>query len=367
MTNHVVQAVGSHRCVLRRSWCEITECGGYAVFAGGLHPSVPGPRRGLADRAAEADVYVNLRCKGSSEVALRNVSGEWLDSTMEPQELKTRIERLCTSHLGTDMGPRAAALFRNGFELYPTGEGEKPSGWCRFGGPALLEPGTPWPASEHGTLTLLAVLDTDILAPWLDVALPPGANLLNVFYLGENDSVEEEVGTQWGSQFETPRDWRVMPADPAKAVEVPAPSGTGMLPLRPVRAEPIVTVPDLHDSDFALGMERIDPEVREALVGIQEPLLELLPDDGNDGGFRHMHEHAPDLDAEWRINGHRAFGWPWQMQGEPIPDDSRLHLLQLDTDDMWTWGDVGMISLDIPAEALRAGDFSQAHCEFACC
>ncbi|TQN31888.1 uncharacterized protein YwqG [Haloactinospora alba] len=294
---------------------------------------------------------------------------------MEPQELKTRIERLCTSHLGTDMGPRVAALFRNGFELYPTGEGEKPSGRCRFGGPALLEPGTPWPASEHGTLTLLAVLDTDALAPWLDVALPPGANLLNVFYGGYNDMIEDGTNHSRHAVFGAPRDWRVVPADPAKAVEAPAPSGVGTLPLRPVRAEPIVTVPDLNDTDFALGKERLDPEVREALAGIQEPLLELLPDDGNDGGFRHMHEHAPDLDAERRINGHRAFGWPWQMQGEPIADDSRLHLLQLDsdhllqldTDDMWEWGDGGMISLDIPAEALRAGDFSQVYCEFACC
>ncbi|RNL85051.1 DUF1963 domain-containing protein [Halostreptopolyspora alba] len=284
---------------------------------------------------------------------------------MRPQELKKRIERLCTGHLGADMGPRVAALFRNGFELRPTGEDEEPSGRFRFGGPALLEPGTPWPTSEDGPLTLLAVLDTDALAPWLDVALPPGAGLLNIFYRGIGDSVEEDISRSfWPICFETPCDWRVVPAAPALAAESSAPSGTGTLPPRPVRAEPVVTLPE---ADLAFNSspphELIDAEVWDAFARLRDRLPEIP---GEDDAFTRI-RGLPEALMRDTPAGHRAFGWPWVLQEGPAPDNRRVHLLQLDTDDTWSWGDNGTISLDIPAEALRVGDFGQVDCYFACC
>ncbi|MFW5415507.1 DUF1963 domain-containing protein [Nocardiopsis sp. CNT-189] len=72
--------------------------------------------------------------------------------------------------------------------------------------------------------------------------------------------------------------------------------------------------------------------------------------------------------GEWRDeSGHRAFGRPWAMQGGPAPDPDRVHLLQLDSDDGWSWADCGTVSSDIPAEALRAGDFTQVDCYTASC
>lgn len=84
---------------------------------------------------------------------------------------------------------------------------------------------------------------------------------------------------------------------------------------------------------------------------------------------------AFDLHDEWRSDGdhpayghphhHRAFGWPWPLQYGFTRDDE-IHLLQLDSDDQWQFGDVGMLYFVIPADALRAGDFSQVRGEVQC-
>jgi hypothetical protein len=45
-----------------------------------------------------------------------------------------------------------------------------------------LAPGTPWPETREGfPLSLVAVLDTDELAPWLGDQLPTRLGLVNVF------------------------------------------------------------------------------------------------------------------------------------------------------------------------------------------
>lgn len=288
---------------------------------------------------------------------------------MRPEELKAKIEQLCTDHLGADTGPRVAALVRGGFTLTPVGDGESPSGRFRFGGPALLEPGTPWPTADGDPMYLLAVVDTDALAPWLDAPLPPGSGLLNVFYIGheDRDDVEHDVETSRQVQLEAPLDWRVVPADPAAAVETAPPAEGVLLPSRPVRADPVLCLPDATRVFNPPSPEEVnDAQTWAALGRFQEYLVRTLDEGGEDDPLWKLQNLPQELMAD-NTNGHRAFGWPWAMQGGPTPAESRVHLLQLDTDSGWTWGDCGMISLDIPADALKAGDFSQADCYMACC
>jgi hypothetical protein len=279
---------------------------------------------------------------------------------MLPDDITTELTRLCTAHLGAETGPRVAALARNGFTLSPVDDGAGASGRFRFGGPALLEPGTPWPEFEGTPLTLLAVVDTDALRPWLDAPLPAGAGLLNVFYLGYESALADDVAASRQAHFEAPMDWRVVPADPATAVEAAPPAAGVVLPARPVRADPVVALPDSTGSHLAPARhEENTAEVWEAF----ERLLDRLPDGtGEDGalaGIRNLPESGDD--------GHRAFGWPWAMQGMPVPVETRVHLLQLDTDPAWTWADCGMVTFEIPADALRAGDFSQVDCTMESC
>lgn len=66
------------------------------------------------------------------------------------------------------------------------------------------------------------------------------------------------------------------------------------------------------------------------------------------------------------VDGHRrAFGWPWPLQGGFMRDDE-VHLLQLDSDGQWRFGDFGLLYFLIPADTLRAGDFSQVRVEMQC-
>ncbi|MEU6711670.1 DUF1963 domain-containing protein [Nonomuraea sp. NPDC046802] len=66
-------------------------------------------------------------------------------------------------------------MARPEFGLTAAQEGRPPTGRCRFGGSALLEPGTSWPDFNGIPLSLFVVLDTD--------ELPVRPGLLNFFYL----------------------------------------------------------------------------------------------------------------------------------------------------------------------------------------
>ncbi|MBX9388021.1 DUF1963 domain-containing protein [Streptomonospora nanhaiensis] len=284
---------------------------------------------------------------------------------MRPHDLKTSFHRLCVTHLGADTGPRVAALARTGFHLDPVGDPADATGRFRFGGRALLDPGTPWPESEGRPMPLLAVVDTDALAPWLDLELPPGSGLLNVFYIGAEDDVADDIRAGEQARFESPVDWRVVPADSATAADTAPPAGGVVLPERPVRAAPMLALPDtsrVFGPPVADGPG--DAEVWDAFERVWERLPDLADGDRALPPFANL---PADLDEDTDESGHRAFGWPWPMQGGPMPDTGRIHLLQLDTDPAWTWADCGMVTFDIPAPALRAGDFTQVDCYLASC
>ncbi|MEU6820765.1 DUF1963 domain-containing protein [Streptomyces atriruber] len=169
----------------------------------------------------------------------------------------------------------------------------KPTGRCRLGGPALLEPDTAWPEFDGVPLSLHAVIDTDQLSPWPAGEGPdrsPG--LLNFFHL-DPDLPYESVKDLESS---APAACRVVPADPARAVERPAPHPTRSYPGRAVHAAPVTTLPDCWDlPDDAVAY---DPD---AHWGAASLLLDAFGDlDGNNSG------------------GHQAFGWPGLSHTVPV-------------------------------------------------
>jgi hypothetical protein len=139
------------------------------------------------------------------------------------------MRRICAERLGEEAGQQFAAMARRSFRLEPATADTETTGQCRLGGPALLEPGTAWPELDGVPLSLHAVLDTDSLAPWLGDELPTRPGLLNFFYL-DPDVPYEEYRTLNASG---PQVCRVIPADPARAVETDAPEPARSYPARP--------------------------------------------------------------------------------------------------------------------------------------
>lgn len=262
---------------------------------------------------------------------------------MDVSQVMTEIERHCVEVLGEYGGPGMAALVRRGYTIAPAGDGAVPAGRSRLGGAALLEPGTPWPRVEGVPLSLLAVLDTDTMAPWLGEELPTRPGLLNFFHL-EPDLPYEEYGhiDQFGDGYCR----RVIAADPKLAAETPAPAPATVFDQRPVSARPVLTLPGCEEPvvgslDLGPGNEDRWPVIEAAGIRTTWP---------------------SDVEEE---GGHRAFGWPWPLAGAVMDDDEVL-LLQLDTDDQFQWGEAGVLYFTMPADALRAGDFSQVHAHMQC-
>jgi hypothetical protein len=74
----------------------------------------------------------------------------------------------CIERLGEHAGRKSAAPVRPGFLLRRPADQATATGLRRLGGPALLEPDTPWPEVDGFPLSLPAVLDTEALAGRFD-------------------------------------------------------------------------------------------------------------------------------------------------------------------------------------------------------
>jgi len=247
---------------------------------------------------------------------------------MEFQAVSSSFEAACVAQFGPVPGERLAALARPGFEIEPAAG--SPTGRCALGGPALLEPGTPWPEAAGFPLSLLAVLDVDAFAPWLGEHLPRRVGLLNFFI------VEPGPGQPYPEvDFDDPRWLRVIPADPARAVAMPAPAEAVSFPREPLRAQPVLTMPDewhpsVHRIDFGLDPLAVAAKVAD------------------------FHRACPLVEVP---GGNTTFGWPVGELGSIYRwEDDHVHLLKLMD------GPSGFPTLYfmIPGEALRAGDFTRA-------
>ncbi|MFC3995637.1 YwqG family protein [Nocardiopsis sediminis] len=262
---------------------------------------------------------------------------------MDESEILPHIDRHCAEVMGEVGGRAMAALVRRGHTIAPVGGSDLPAGRSHLGGSPQLEPGTPWPEIDGVPLSLLAVLDTDALAPWLGDDLPVRLGLLNFFYLDPDLPWPEYKHVD----YEDPSAWRVIAADPERTVSPLAPEAARVYERRAVKADPILTLP----GNWEHAVNALD------LGSGKVPALEAMGIRTAWGPF------APEDD---KTGGHRAFGWPWLLQGGVMSEDDVL-LLQLDSDDHWMWGDVGVLYFTIPADALRTGDFSRVVCRMDCC
>lgn len=281
------------------------------------------------------------------------------------------IRELCLEHMGERLGQKVAALAKRGFMLKPASDDAPPTGRCQARGPALLEPGTPWPENRAGVpLTVVAVLDTDALAPWLGDELPARLGLVNVFHLepdpryAEDSRFAETLGRyqKWSRRFDADLDCQIVLADPAHAVEVPAPAPASTFEPRRLHAAPVITLPSVDG-------EMVDP-VLKTLDYRSEP--EFDDDDWQPPAERFVQEPLRGVwrdhcritlglgreDEEGWFRVDQAFGWPyidaWLMDTK---NEEYTHILTLSGDVLWPHGD-GIHRIMAPVSALQTGDFA---------
>jgi hypothetical protein len=202
-------------------------------------------------------------------------------------------------------------------------------------------------------MSLYAVLDTHELASWIGAEFSALVTdvwpithtssrrpefsgfpeLLNFFYIERFGAID----------YLDPRVCRVVPADPAQAVEVsaPAPAQT-FSPAIALQADPILTLPGREAPD----LDRLD-------LGADSS-YPYPP-------FMFVHDNFIDTWHDYCERHHstdQAFGHPRVLTtGQP---KDCVHLLQIANNELWDWSEGGWLHFVLPTEAFHDRDFSQA-------
>lgn len=273
---------------------------------------------------------------------------------MDPESTLSALRDFCAERLGPELAARYVALARPGFALTAAENPGEAAGHSRFGGRAMLEPGTPWPTCDGFPLSLIAVLDADTLSPWLGGVLPAGTGLLNFFYLDTESEQHDPVSydlmqkySHYGAEVSS-----VVPARFAHAVETDPPARSSVFEPIPWAAKPGFAFPDTWDpawNGFDVGPDADD-------------MARAMPGNHVENQLTEWSERPGAVDSE-----DMAFGRPQFPTGSSpmVPfgkDPNRYHhLLQLSGHEEWSiGGDGGWMHWAIPTDALRIGDFGQA-------
>ncbi|MFC5182171.1 DUF1963 domain-containing protein [Actinomadura harenae] len=278
------------------------------------------------------------------------------------EEASAQVRDLCVEHLGEHLGAQVAALAKPAFGLRPVKPGTEPAGLSRWGGPALLNPGTPWPECEGVPLSLLAVLDVDALGPWLAAERPPtGDQLLNIFYCEPDPGRGYVYGQPDLPRSDDPRMCRIIPADPAKATETDAPAPALIHPPQPFYAVPVITLPSAFSVDYDPTLDTLDyngetdgSPYYESMPGwlVADRLGEAWAE------FCHKEQGLYKYD-DMSFSPDQAFGWP-HLEGhfpleELSEDEPYRHVITIGHG----MGDGSYLHFVLPAQALRTGDYTQ--------
>ncbi|MEU0530872.1 DUF1963 domain-containing protein [Amycolatopsis tolypomycina] len=273
-------------------------------------------------------------------------------------EACARVRELCVEHLGEHIGTQVAALAKPGFGLRPVKPGIPAAGLGRWGGPALLNPGTPWPEYDGVPLSLFAVLDVDALGAWLGDDRPPHA-LLNIFYFDPDVQRGYVLEGAPLRDFESPRFCRIIPADPALAIEEAAPAPASIHAPEPFYAVPVVTLPSMQGVSYDPVLDTVDygGETEDSLHYRSMP--GWLAADRLGDRWLEFCERAQGL---YRYEGVRfspdqAFGWPHLENSFSQLKEPYRHLITIGHHDL---GDGGYVHFVLPPEAFRDGDYEQA-------
>ncbi|MEO3873401.1 DUF1963 domain-containing protein [Nonomuraea sp. B12E4] len=275
---------------------------------------------------------------------------------MEPASTLAALHEFCAERLGAELATHFMKLARPGFALTIAAPGAE-TGHSRFGGRAMLEPGTPWPSCDGFPLSLVAVLDTDALPrEWLGDLLPDDTGLLNFFTLdthsAQRDSAAFDVWEHRGLNSFDPDLGKVIAARSAHAAPADPPDRSGVFTPVAWTASPGFAFPN-QTCDLALPYD-LGPEAKLKRDMLMSGLYVA-------NEFPDWEQRPGALDSE-----DLAFGWPDSLNSLVLPDGADFHgyhhLLQLSPSSSYEWGlgADGVMHWSMPTEALRTGDFGRA-------
>ncbi|WP_158588100.1 DUF1963 domain-containing protein [Actinomadura logoneensis] len=277
------------------------------------------------------------------------------------EEACAKVRELCVDRLGEHIGTQVAALARPAFGLRPVKPGTQPAGHCRWGGPALLSPGTPWPEYDGIPLSLFAVLDVEALGPWAADERPPnGDRLLNVFYC-DPDPRRGYVDDGSLQRSDDPRYCRVIPADPASAVEVTAPPPASLHPAQPFYGVPVITLPSACGVDYDPVLDTLDYGGETDGSIYYESLPGWLVSDRFGEAWSEFCSKEQGLYQydDVFFSPDQAFGWPHLEGHFPLQElsdgEPYRHIITIGQ----YLGDGGYVHFVLPARAFREGDYSR--------
>ena len=206
-----------------------------------------------------------------------------------------------------------------------------------------MEPGTPWPQTDGAPLSLFAVLDTDELAPWLGSRPSARLGLVNVFRALRRDIDE----------------CTIICADPAHAVETPAPPQEEILTMVGLHVAPIITLPSVS-GEYGTGDPVLETFDYRAEPGYDEDHWESSTERFVQGPLgEEWHYYCRDRQG-FLPGDSQAFGWPHIDSWIGMRADGYEHLLTLSGD---LWNDNGFERVMVPPSALQTGKFTNAVCE----
>jgi len=230
----------------------------------------------------------------------------------------------------------------------PGATGEPDGKASRFGGLPLGGPGFAWPRADDGRpLCLVGHLDCDQVNRWLGAeTLPPGT-LLGFFY-----DVDEQA--TWGMTPGDEQYWRVVAADRDHAAPAVAPEDATVLPAQVLDGRRVTTIPHPWE-----------PVIKEFWARSSTP--ELWPDAEDPEhrilGWPNLQQGPMQEDCQLVAGGVDLFGSVDHRDPRVVElakgSDEWLLLWQIDTDEDWMWGDMGMLYFWIRRPDLAAGRFDR--------
>ncbi|SDR15564.1 Uncharacterized protein YwqG [Actinopolyspora saharensis] len=257
---------------------------------------------------------------------------------IDPEQRRERMTRNLARHVGTSLAERITAFAHTGVEMCTNSDIGEPLGISRFGGDALLPPGTGWPYDyKHPEIPLepAMVVDLAVVGPMHPDGLLPHHGVLNFF---------AKSGYSCGA--------KVMHADPATAVTTSPPEGVQRHAEEALNGRTVLTAPGDED------LERLAPDLAQELED-----LELS------GQLNYAHKSIAESDSgdpkkDERFFGHLMGGFPSWQQATMFHGTEKAHLL-LELSGGNRHFDFGgpsnSLYIVIKEQDLRAGDFDKAY------
>ncbi|WP_017976685.1 DUF1963 domain-containing protein [Actinopolyspora halophila] len=256
-----------------------------------------------------------------------------------PEQRREHMTQNLAHHMGTSLAERITAFAHTGVKMCSNSDIGEPLGLSRFGGDALLPPGTGWPYDyklPEIPLELAMVVDLTVVGPMHPDGLLPHHGVLNFF-----------ARSDYGGA-------KVIHADPATAVTTSPPEGTKRHAEEALNGRTVLTAPGDED------LERLAPDLAQELEDLYSS--GRIAEDYTHKSIAESDSGDPEKDE--RFFSHLMGGLPNWQQSTMFHGPEKVHLLlelRGGNRHFDFGGPSNSLYIVIKEQNLRAGDFDKAY------